>query len=780
MKKSTITGTLFTLRLLLYLSVPSLAFFHPGISVSYDLPGIILWYIIIPFEALIAFFPAPGAKVLYKLILAILPLSLFSVYTGGFGLDALSCFSMGLISFILTLLLFHYPRWGKPAVIEPFFLAAVCFRLLAFSRSGEEASGQSMGITQFILVWTMLVFLLHSVVVYFCLYTQGISSIRKEAAIFGLGAAATLVLVVFILPADFVRNGVVINLLPDRIEEKTKPNDEDWGIPKDGGGRDKRRITIPGDKNGQQPGLRGLSEYDWPSEDGRGRYRGARGRNGKDGEGGTDQQFTVMVVASKQEPVYMGNSFRGNLDPVQGFLPTPDETLNRVPSMRLFTTWFYNEPAFDRGRKRQEVFSLSTLSQNFLPYRPYSVEPTVLSENSGPLRYIHRVFSDMYAGDPLELARFRIRDLSAIEKDLFAPYLEVSLNEADQAIFRDYLNRALEQWRNNRAEIIRGNSYLSSIFAQDRDPGRSANAYIGKILAILTSFEEYQYNVNNDDNTSIAALITFLLNTKDGDCVEFSNSLALLGRLAGIPSRVVTGYLASNSLQTLAHLRGLAALRSKIKLLQDFPFENLYLVTDAHSHSWVQFYIPDYGWLDFEATAFAIPPVGFGDGNLRDVVIPLIDETRVLSPVRSFPWRAVLRAIGFLAVAALISAYGLRYGREILLRLGARQGGRAGARSLYLLLLARLAADGKPIKPASKTALEYAQLFPGAGEPAPFTDFAALYTELRWREFKDRSEGEARFQNLKQEYQKIINATRRPGLRAFLVRLFSLRGLAYL
>ncbi|MDR2485788.1 MAG: transglutaminase domain-containing protein [Treponema sp.] len=756
--------TLFVLRFFCYLSVALLAIPHPGIPVSYDRTGFIRWFVIIPLEALIAFLPAPGGKTLYKPALAVLPLAALSIYAGGFGPDAWSSFCAGLLSFSLTLLLFRYPLWGKPAVLEPFFLAWVCFQLLAFSRSGEEASGQSMALTQIILVWTVLVFLLHSVVVYFCLYPQGISGVKREAAIFGLGAAAALVPVVFLLPADFVRNGIVINLLQDRIEKKTKPDDNDWGIPQNGGGRDTGRRTIPGDDHGRQPGLRGLSEYDWPGENGRG--QGGRGRNGREDGGETNQQYTVMVVASKQEPVYLGNSFRGSLDPVQGFLPTPDDPLNRLPSMRLFTTWFDNKPVFDRGRVRQEVFSLSTLPQKYLPYRPFAVEPTVLSEGSGPFRYIHRVVSNMYVEDPLELVFFRIRDLNAGEQNTLAPYLEFPLEEEDRAVFSAYLSRVLDRWRDTEPAIL--------------PPGKSAGEYLGKIFAILLGFEEYRYNISDNEDSSIAALIEFLLTTKDGDCVQFSNTAALLGRLAGIPSRVVTGYLAANSLQTLAHLRGLAALRSKIPVLQEFPFEDLYLVTDAHSHSWVQFYIPDYGWLDFEATAFAVPPAGFGNGNLRDVVIPLIDETRVLSPVRSFPWRAVLRAAGILTAAALLGAYGIRYGREILLRFAVRRGGRAGARSLYLLLLAQLAADGKPIKPASKTAAEYARSFPGSGANTAFAAFAALYAELRWREFKNSRERDECFRRLMQEYRNILAATTRRGVRGFVIRLFSLRGLTYL
>jgi hypothetical protein len=781
---------LFVLRLFFYSGAAALPVIHPGISVSYDRVGLVQWFLIVPFEAVIAFLPAPRGESSRKLLLAGIPLFLLSVYAGGFGAGAFFPFCAGAASFVLTLLLFRYPRWGKASVLEPFFLAWICFRLLAFSRSGEEAAGRSVGLTQIILVWTAAVFLLHSAVVYFCLYPKSLSGAKGETAVFTLAFAAVLA-AAFILPPDFVRNGVIVNLLPDQVEKMTKSDNNEYGIPENGGGRGSRprsdgRRTVPGDERGRRPGLKGLSEHDWPGEEGKGKERGTRGGNGGEEGGEERQQFTVMVVASEKEPVYMGSSFRGLLDPVQGFLPSPDEPLNRLPYTRFFNTWFDNSPDFDQGRERVEVFSLSTLPQNFLPYRPSALEPTILSEGSGPLRYIHRVYSEMHTADPLEMAAYPARDLSGLEKDAFAPYLELPLEEADLEVFSRCLGRAIDDWQENREALIMGNPYLYHIFTQGgRGDIEGGNDYMEKILAILMSFDEYQYNVSSNDDSSIAALKEFLVNTKDGDCVEFSNTAALLGRLAGIPSRVVTGYLAAGSLQTMAHRRGLAALRSKIKVLKDFPFENLYLVTDAHGHAWPQFYIPRYGWIDFESTMFAIPPVGMGDGNMRDVVIPLLDETKVFSQVRAFPWRAVLRAAGFLAAIALLGAYVLRYGREILLRLGARRGGRAGARSLYLLLLARLAADGKPIKPASKTAVEYAALFPGTademrGGDSPFTVFAALYSELRWREFREKPEEDERFRLLKQEYRKILKAAYRPGIPAFFIRLLSLRGLAYL
>jgi transglutaminase-like putative cysteine protease len=743
---------LFVMRLFLYFSVTALILIHPGISVSFDRIGNLQWFAIIPLEALIAFLPASllskkDNAMRNRYILILLTLIPLSIFAGGFSLSSLQVFFAGLASFILTYFLFHHPRWAKLSLLEPFFLAWVCLRLLALSRSGEDIAGQSMALTQFILVWTAAVFLLHSAVVYFCLYPQSRKSSWKEAAVF-LPAAVAAVFIALVLPPDFVRNTIIDNLLPERIPERIRDGSERGILDS---GRKKGRRTLPLGDGNQQPGLRGISEYNWP------------GRGGS----GDSRQYMVMVVASDREPVYMGDSFRGQLDPVEGFLPSPQEPLNGLANTRLFVTWFNNEPYFDLGRERQEVFALSTLPQKYMPWRPVSVDPVILSENSGPLRYIHQLVSNTHIGDPLELINTPVRPLSDYEKYILAPYLEISLDESDREEFAAYLSDVLGEWRQSMEMGITEHGY-------------SANFYIENIYALLMSFSNYQYNLNYDDDCSIAALKEFLFNSNEGDCVEFSNTLALLGRLAGIPSRVVTGYLAAEGLQTQAHLRGLAALRSKIPVLQNFPFDNLFMVTNIHSHSWTQFYIPDYGWIDFESTAFALPPMGMGDFNNWDVVIPLLDDNRVFSQVRKFPWQAVLRSLCALLIAAVVCAYALRYGREIVLYWSARRGGREGARSLYLLLLARLAADGKPIKPASKTALEYSQLFPGMEENPHIKTFASIYSELRWRDFPDKAEKEARFLQLSEEYRNILKTTRRRGIHRVFIRLISLRGLAYL
>ena len=772
MKKS--RYVLFWLRLFLYFSVTALILLHPGISVTFDRISFTQWFIIIPVQALIAFLSFPNLTFKKRCIIAGTSLLFISAWAGWFGFGTFQLLLAGVVSFTLTYLLFNYPLWAKPAMLEPFFLAWVCLRLLSLSRSGEEIAGQSAALTQFIFVWTAVVFLFHSAVIYLCLFPKSTSGAVKEGTLFALVSGALLVLVLVVLPPDFVRNSVIDNLLPEKIPERVRDG-SDRGIPKESGERRQGRKTLPRGNDPHQQELRGISEYNWQNKTGR----------GKKGEGSSkdNRQYMVMIVATDREPVYMGNVFRGQLDPVNGFLLSPQEPLNKLARQRFFITWFDNEPEVDIGRERQEVSSMSVLPQKYLPYRPLSIDPTILSENSGPLRYIHQVVSNTHLGDPLALIYKPSRPLSDFEKISLASYMDIPLYEDDEKAFRTFLNTTLKKWKEDRKDI------LAELIGQE-ETIKPVNEHLEKIWALLTGFSTYQYNLSYTEGLTVEDIKDFLFNHAEGDCTEFSNSLALLGRLAGIPSRVVTGYLAAEGLQTQAHLRGLYTLRSKIPYLQQFPLENLYMVTNLHSHSWTQFYIPDYGWLDFEATSFAIPPEGSGDFSTWDVVIPLIDEKKLFSQVRKFPWLAVLRAAGIMAVFALLCAYILRYGRELALYLGTRRGGREGARSLYLLLLARLAADGKPVKPASKTAIEYAQLFPltklsaamgaGAFENPHFKNFASIYTELRWREFKDSAQMDESFMRLKREYHNIIKTTKRRGIHGWLIRFISLRGLGYL
>jgi hypothetical protein len=334
-------------------------------------------------------------------------------------MSALPLLGIGCLSFALTTLLFHFPRWGKVAVFEQIFFALVSFRMLGFSRSSEEVAAESSSLTQGILIFTLAAFLLHGMVIYYSLYRgspakgEGVQKTRgkrqREFAFFALAAISAVILLIALLPSDFVKNSVISNLLQDKVDPQPVPIDEDGDGAPNGNLRPRRNLFPPrGNGQGDGPRLEGIPESQWPGQ-GLGHGEGqdqdspdGGDRQGSGKGGGESKQYAVMVVASKTEPVYAANSYRGDLHPLRGFLSSKNEVLNSLPSMRLLETWFDSSYNFDWGRAEMEIFSLSTLPEKYLPYRPKAVEPTVLQRGYGPFRYSHRVRSDISMAGPYD------------------------------------------------------------------------------------------------------------------------------------------------------------------------------------------------------------------------------------------------------------------------------------------------------------------------------------------------------------------------------------------
>ncbi|HUZ17071.1 MAG TPA: transglutaminase-like domain-containing protein, partial [Spirochaetia bacterium] len=465
--------------------------------------------------------------------------------------------------------------------------------------------------------------------------------------------------------------------------------------------------------------------------------------NGQTGSQGKNRQYAVMVVKSPVDPTYAAEGYFGKLDPVAGFVKTPDQSLNALTNRHLLETWTNTSPTADLGRQSVSISFMSTLPERVLAYEPQSVEPTVLNNQYYPFSYSYDSVSLMDTVSPT--AWQGLPGLTPEQKQEFAPYLSVPLAPADKKIFEGYLAKHVGD----------------------------TSGYFDKLIAILKGFSTYQYQVGFSDSVTVHHLENFLANTKEGDCTEFSNTTALLARMEGIPSRVVTGYLAAKELQTPAHLRGLAVLREKIKPLQKYPMSELYLVTTADHHSWVQVWLPTYGWVDIETTSFAIPPAAGGDPNNWNVVIPLISSRENPAPAFQIPWGLVLRTLIVLIAFTLIVVYFYRWGREVYLLYLSRGRGRHALESLYKLLLLRLVENNLELKTPATTPSEYARHYPALAK------FAELYTQLRFKERIGPDEHERLWRELKAEYRAVLRTYRSPGVAGSLRRAFSLKGLYY-
>ncbi|MCB1322980.1 MAG: transglutaminase domain-containing protein, partial [Leptospiraceae bacterium] len=340
---------------------------------------------------------------------------------------------------------------------------------------------------------------------------------------------------------------------------------------------------------------------------------------------------------------------------------------------------------------------------------------------------------------------------------------------------RGLIDQMKKEYINERNEAIREAARENNPDAQVREITDDLK-YFERIDALHHGFHAYKYKLGYDEDMNMQKLSQFLFQEKEGDCTEFAQSLAMLGRLEGIPSRVVVGYLASRDLQTRAHVSGLYHLQKKIEPLQKFELEEMYLVTTSHAHAWVQFYLPGYGWIDFESTTYAIPPEPEFNPNGMDVVIPLIDEETNRQPADAFqfPWLLAGKVLGVIAVLLIVSLYCLRFGREVYLNIRAGKLTAPGLQAMLSHLLMKMARDGYALKQPHMTPLEYAEQYRALEE------FAALHTMLRFRVNYAEGERQAAWQDLRNKRRAALKNIRKTGLWAWIKRRFSLRGLFYL
>ncbi len=716
------------LRLILFLTAMALPWYHPGVVITYDIYGFGLFFLLIPIQALTGFYlTARGRPWKRAVIAAILLQAGMSLIFAGSG-DLILFTGAGIWSFLSTIFIFRY-RWRWAAVPEIVYLAAVYLRLINFTR-GISPEIAASSLPQTLMFIGIAALAGHFLVTMRALRAPGKrkGEIREVLLLAGVGIPLVLA-AILLVPPDFVSHNMVFNQLFEPPRPEPKPLNGN-GSP--GGGLEgdpelgRRRM-----QNGE-PGLYGLPADQWGEA-------GRRGQGEGDGTGGN--QYAVLVVASPLTETYLAEGYYSHFDPVQGFEMEQDYPLNRIVSRRLLETWNNTEVPRDSARSSTDIFVVSTIADRLMAYLPLSAEPTIYDRSVFPFTYSYPSISAVSVADPYQW--FNARDYTPREKAELSDYLSINLDKTAENSFRNYLN---------------------SVLQPDMGPGE-------KVIEILRGFSKYQYEIGFEEDVSVEAMRYFLDISRSGDCTEFSNTAAILGRLAGIPSRVVTGYLASEGLQTFSHLQGLYMLQQNIPLLQQFDLGELFLVTSAHRHSWTQFYLPDYGWIDFETTQFAIPPEAGGDPNSQDVVIPLIEDRTVKGRAFSIPWKMLGQSAMLLIVLLTVGIYTYRYGRELYLRRIMQKDGREGLLAAEKLLVSLLANEGIPLKKKSETPGEYTREVPELAE------FARLYQELRFRERLDDESRREMKQQLIEELHRVSAGRRRKGLPGAFMRVFTLKGI---
>ncbi len=284
---------------------------------------------------------------------------------------------------------------------------------------------------------------------------------------------------------------------------------------------------------------------------------------------------------------------------------------------------------------------------------------------------------------------------------------------------------------------------------------------------------DYRYSLGRANDGASDPLARFLFVTRAGHCEYFASAMAVLLRTQGIPARVVTGFLGG----------------------EYNPITDLWVVRASDAHSWVEAWIPDYGWTTFDPTPSDPNPsraaslaqlavyldagrtfwrnwiVGYNPGlqgslvgrfeqGARGIDIHRFDPFTAINSVLQFgkktvASRAALPAAA--AICALISAWflvpPLIRGLKMRRRVERARNGRAegdDATVLYRRMLGSLKRMGYQ-KPPWFTPTEFARALPSGALGEAVTEFTKAYNALR---FGGRAEAAPRLSALLDDFQR--------------------------
>lgn len=113
------------------------------------------------------------------------------------------------------------------------------------------------------------------------------------------------------------------------------------------------------------------------------------------------------------------------------------------------------------------------------------------------------------------------------------------------------------------------------------------NAYeaMKQLETHLSDTSVFTYSLENQPIPPNKDVVDWLLQTRQGYCTYYASAMAVMGRLLGIPTRLVSGFSQGHFDQQ----------------------RNKWIVDGSDAHSWVQAYLPNVGWVSFDPTPTFAP-----------------------------------------------------------------------------------------------------------------------------------------------------------------------------
>ncbi len=126
------------------------------------------------------------------------------------------------------------------------------------------------------------------------------------------------------------------------------------------------------------------------------------------------------------------------------------------------------------------------------------------------------------------------------------------------------------------------NKRTQALAKQWRAQSQNDRAYIERVLQWIR--RDFSYTLATEE-PGINAVDDFLFIDKKGFCQHFSSSFAILMRAAGIPTRIVTGYVGGYK----------------------NPYGNYWVLYQKDAHAWDEVWLENEGWVRIDPTAAVAP-----------------------------------------------------------------------------------------------------------------------------------------------------------------------------
>jgi transglutaminase-like putative cysteine protease len=355
-----------------------------------------------------------------------------------------------------------------------------------------------------------------------------------------------------------------------------------------------------------------------------------------------------------------------------GSLPS-SHLISRLPEeldTHLFDVWVGNEtPVFD-SNWRTHTYQIYTghgwLAGDVYP-RSYAEDEIVISNSlSRQVRQSITIWVRSEEAEGKLIHAYQIMSVNQpvdiLWRDVGAGQQDYSLGVVDSTLYTVQISRPATRIAQLQASGSDYPEWVSSRYLQlpidlpvevSEVAGEITNQFsdpFSKAQSIESYLRQIPYNLDVPVPPADRDLVFyFLFDLRQGYCDYFATAMVVLARSVGLPARVVGGYARGEYLVE----------------------EELYKVTAAEAHTWVEVYFSGIGWVEFEPTP-ARPPVDHQMAvAAEDVIEPEAEEQSDVPKLPGFRqlllWAGLLLGVPVLSLATWSRIRFQRLSRPVLL-----------------------------------------------------------------------------------------------------------------